>query len=168
MRLRERFEGLLFAVLAAAKELYGERLVTLAVFGSVGRGTPRPDSDVDILVVARNLPRGRLARVAEFERVEERVANLLEELAGEGITTSLAPVIKTPEEVNRGSLLFLDMVDDARVLYDRDGFFRRFLKRLRARLEELGAERTRYAGTWVWVLKKKYVPGEEFGGLKWW
>lgn len=163
MLLRRRFERLLAAVEAAAMEMYGERLVTLAVFGSVGRGTPRPDSDVDLLLIARDLPTGRLARVAEFERVEERVANVMKELAGEGITTSLAPVIKTPEEVNCGSLLFLDMVDDARILYDREGFFSRFLKRLRAKLHELGAERKQYGGTWVWVLKQEYVPGEEFG-----
>jgi len=52
------------------KEHYGERLVSLAVFGSVGRGTPRPDSDIDLLLVVKDLPVGRIARVKEFAAIE--------------------------------------------------------------------------------------------------
>jgi hypothetical protein len=33
--------------------------------------------------------------------------------------TSLSPLFKTPAEANRGSPLFLDLVDDARILVDR-------------------------------------------------
>jgi predicted nucleotidyltransferase len=49
---------------------YGERLVSLTVFGSVGRGTPRPDSDIDLLLVVKDLPVGRIARVKEFAAIE--------------------------------------------------------------------------------------------------
>ncbi|MBC7337187.1 MAG: nucleotidyltransferase domain-containing protein, partial [Clostridia bacterium] len=61
--MQATFASLLQAIPQAAQEVYGERLVSLAVFGSVGRGTPRFDSDIDLLVVAAGLPRGRLARV---------------------------------------------------------------------------------------------------------
>ena len=54
-------------------KVYGDRLISLAVFGSVGRGTPRTNSDVDILVVADNLPPGRIKRVLEFEKVDESI-----------------------------------------------------------------------------------------------
>ena len=48
-----------------------------------------------------------------------------------GIMTSLSPVFKMRSEVLQGSPAFLDMLDDARLLYDRDRFFRRYLEALR-------------------------------------
>jgi predicted nucleotidyltransferase len=150
------------AIVQAAREVYGERLVSLAVFGSVGRGTPRFDSDIDLLVVAAGLPRGRLARVREFSAVEARLAPALAQAATAGVDTVVNPVFKTPEEVAAGSLLFLDMVEDARLLYDRDGFLAGYLARLRKRLKELGAKRVRRGGAWYWLLKEDYRPGEVF------
>jgi predicted nucleotidyltransferase len=53
-------------VLAELRRGYSDRLVAVAVFGSVGRGTPRDDSDVDLLIIARDLPEGRMRRVEQF------------------------------------------------------------------------------------------------------
>ena len=64
------FDSLPASLLDACRRHYGERLVALALFGSMGRGTPRPDSDVDMLVIADPLPDGRVARAAEFAAVE--------------------------------------------------------------------------------------------------
>jgi len=55
-----------------------------------------------------------------------------------GIDTRLSAVLKTPEEAEAGSPLFLDMTEDARLLYDRDDFFAGRLERLRERLRQLG------------------------------
>src|SRR3989454_2806507 len=59
MNLFQRYEEILRRLVTELKALYGARLVACAVYGSVGRGTPRQDSDVDLLIVARDLPRGR-------------------------------------------------------------------------------------------------------------
>ena len=116
--------------------VYKDRLITLAVFGSVGRSTPRPDSDIDLLIVAEDLPGGRMKRVAEFAEVEQKLTPLLNKMREQhGIDTSLSPVFKMRSEVLQGSLLFLDMLDDARLLYDRDHFFSRYLAALRKKLE---------------------------------
>ena len=160
--LTARFEALLQAVMAACREHYGPRLVALAVFGSVGRGTPRPDSDIDLLIVAEGLPRGRVARVAEFAGVETRVGDALRQMRSEGVTTELSPVLKTPEEVEQGSLLFLDMLEDAKLLVDRDGFLAQRFARFRARLTQLGARRIWRGNAWFWDLKPDYMPGEVF------
>jgi len=53
--------------------------VSLAIFGSVARRIPNPESDLDILVLADRLPDGRMARVKEFEPVEQALAALLME-----------------------------------------------------------------------------------------
>jgi predicted nucleotidyltransferase len=39
-------EAFLHDTVEACRRHYGDRLVSLAVFGSIGRGTPRRDSDV--------------------------------------------------------------------------------------------------------------------------
>jgi len=160
--LLEAFDEFLKLLLTAVKNHYGDALVSLVVFGSVGRGTPRPDSDIDLLLVADRLPRGRMKRINDFASVEEFLAGHLHRLSRTGINTSLSPIIKTVEEVLQGSPLFWDMVDDARILYDRDGFFARYLASLRQRLEDLGACRIRRGNAWHWVLKRDYSVGEVF------
>ena len=160
MDLLERYDELLDHLVAELRAHYGTRLMACLVFGSVGRGTPRGGSDVDLLIVARDLPRGRFSRVDEFLPVEARLAPILG--AGEGTASAIAlsPVFKTPEEVEQGSPLFLDMVEDARILYDRDAFMVGYLARLRARLKELGARRVWRGNAWYWELKPDLQPGE--------
>ncbi|MPZ17932.1 MAG: nucleotidyltransferase domain-containing protein [Luteitalea sp.] len=156
------FDGLIERVTAASRDYYGERLVSLAVFGSVGRRTPRPDSDIDLLIVAEDLPRGRVPRVEEFGAIEARMAQELDAARRAGYPILLSPVFKTPTEVQTGSPLFLDMIDDARIVVDRDEFFARALGRFKARLTELGARRIWRGNAWYWDLKPDYRPGEVF------
>lgn len=160
--LQEAFDELLVALPSAIRSCYGDRLVAVAVFGSVARGAMRHDSDVDLLLIVQDLPHGRTRRMREFEAVEEAVEGLFRDLHTKGIHTALSPVLKTPEEVLAGSPLFLDMVEDARLLYDRDEFFARQLDRLRNRLVELGARRIWRGNAWYWDLKPDYKPGEVF------
>lgn len=160
MSLLRRYDTLLDAVLAELRRSYGDRLVAVAVFGSVGRGTPREDSDVDLLIVARDLPQGRMRRVEEFLPMEARLERALESVQEDGTPVVLSPVFKTPEEIERGSPLFLDMVEDARILHDPEGFLAAYLDRLRARLRELGARRVWLGNAWYWELKPDLKPGE--------
>jgi predicted nucleotidyltransferase len=160
--LKESFEAFLGEILHALREFYGDRLVSIAVFGSVARGTQRPDSDVDLLVVCHPLPSGRMRRVEEFEEAEKKLVPALARLKQQGISTSLSPVLKTPPEVERGGLLYIDLVEDARLLYDPHDFLKGFLERLRARLKELGARRVRRGNAWYWDLKPDFKPGEIF------
>lgn len=158
--LKEKFGELLDRLLKETKSLYGDNLVSFVVFGSVARETYRFNSDVDLLIVAKNLPKGRMKRVGQFEAVEDRLEPFLNSLKKEGIDTYISPVFKTPEEAEYGSPLFLDMVEDSRILYDKDGFFAGRLERMRGRLKELGAKRIWRGNVWHWVLKPDYKPGE--------
>ncbi len=153
-------EFLLHSVATHAPRHYGDRLVSLVVFGSVGRGTAHADSDLDLLVVADGLPHGRMARVEDFVAVER--AATTDALAVGRAVPRCSPVFKSRDEAAAGSPLFLDMVDDARLLYDREGFFAGVLDRLRARLARLGARRIWRGNAWFWDLKPDYVPGDVF------
>lgn len=158
----EHLEKLLASLLAACQQVYRERLISVAVFGSVGRGTPRPESDVDLLIVAEDLPQGRVQRAAEFRQVEALVAEELSELRRAGVNTELSPVFRTSAELATGSPLMLDMVEDVRILHDSGGTLQEALEQFRARLQRLGARRVWRGDAWYWDLKPEYRPGEVF------
>ena len=83
----------------------------ILLFGSQARGTARPDSDIDLLVV--------------FEHIENRVEKMTEirrVLRGLGCSTDV--IVATPEQIeNRspwtGEVLYYAM-PESRVLYDRE------------------------------------------------
>lgn len=154
------FEPLLEALAREVTSVYGDRLVSLVLYGSVARSTAGPLSDVDFLVIASPLPSGRGARLREFEPVDRAMEPFLADLRSKGFRTSLSPVFKTPDEVERGSLLFLDLTLEARMLVDRGGFFERYLDRLRERLARLGSRRVPFKGGYYWLLKPDIQPGE--------
>lgn len=162
MMLHERFEQILEAVREACLLVYRERLISIGVFGSVARGTMRPDSDIDLLLVVEDLPDGRMPRMRTFEAVEEKLGPDLENAAEEGINTVLAAVFKTPQELTYGSPLFLDMTEEARILYDPNNTLADYLEGLRSRLRALGARRVRAGGGYYWLLKPDLKPGEDF------
>lgn len=154
------FEGIQADLLRACHEIYSDRLVSLAVFGSVAAGTMRTDSDIDILLVADRLPDGRLRRVEEFESVESLLRTRLVAAAAHGIHTRLAPIFKTRAELEHGSPILLDMTEHVRILFDRDGTLARRLDRLRQRLAELGSRKVYRDGGYYWLLKPDYKPGD--------
>jgi len=161
--LKEKFTELEKLLLSEIKSHYGERLISVVVFGSVARDTQTFESDIDLLIIASGLPRGRMRRIGEFEIVEERIELFLKSLKEkDGIHTYISAIIKSPEEAEKGSPIFLDMVEDARILFDRNGFFEGVLDKLRKRLKELGSKRIWKGNAWYWDLKPDYKPGEIF------
>lgn len=160
--LAATFDWLVRALVAASQRQYGERLVALAVFGSVGRGTMRFDSDIDVLLVVERLPVGRIPRIEEFAPVELEVAPLIDAARAGGVDTRISAVIRTPAELRAGSPLMFDMTEDARILHDPRGVLADALSDLKGRLDRLGARRVWQDGWWYWDLKPDYRPGEVF------
>jgi len=158
--MREPYKTLIERLIEALKRKYGDKFISLVVFGSVARGEARKDSDVDLLLVVDSIPKRRLERQREFMEVEKELEGYLNELFDEGYFIDFSPIIKTPEEAMRLSPLYLDMVEDAIIAYDKDDFFMKILGRVRKRLEELGSKRVRMGRKWYWILKPDYRFGE--------
>ena len=156
------YAALLRDTVGVCRRHYGSRLLSLAVYGSVGRGTPRPDSDIDLLLVATDLPDGPIARNEEFAAVRNALATHMAAAHRAGLHPELSPVFKTRAELVQGTPLLLDMTEDARVLYDSEGCLAEALQRLRRRLRELGSRRVWRGDYWYWDLKPDYRPGEIF------
>jgi predicted nucleotidyltransferase len=145
----------------AAVTALGDRLRAAVLFGSVARGEATDRSDVDILLVATELPEGRLARARSLELIDDAVEPEIASLRRRGLQAEINPIWKTPAEAERVTPLYLDLTEDARLLLDRDGLIDRTLSRLRARLAELGSKRERIGAARIWHLKPDASPGEE-------
>ncbi len=153
---------LLADLVTACRCHYGDKLLAVAVYGSVGRGMPRPDSDVDLLMVADGLADRHSLRLRDFRAVEDALVPRLAAAEAAGLHPELSPVLMTRAELERGSMLLLDMTEDARLLFDAEGCLGRALDRLRGRLRELGSRRVWLGNAWYWDLKPDYKPGDVF------
>ncbi|MDQ7030174.1 MAG: nucleotidyltransferase domain-containing protein [Ardenticatenia bacterium] len=142
------------------KETLGDRLVSVVLFGSVARGEAGPTSDIDLFVVLEEAPRGMRRRRALLEPARQRLTPALEALWQQGIYTDFVEIIRSREEARRFHPVYLDMTEEAVILYDKNAFFAGILERLRRRLQELGARKKRIGKVWYWDLKPDFRPGE--------
>lgn len=139
-----------------------DALESVVLFGSVARGEATAYSDIDLFIVMHGLARGRMARLACVRVADQRIEARLDELRVRGIYSEVCPILKTPEEAARFRPLYLDFVEDAIILFDREGFFAGVLRRLKRRLKELGSVRHQVGKIRYWELKPNYRPGEIF------
>jgi uncharacterized protein len=84
----------------------------------------------------------------------------LQDAREKGWYIDLSPVIRKPEEVKTGGYFYLDMVDDAQILYDKGNFFFNFIEDLKQRLNEYGAEKRKWKGGYYWIIKPDIKPDE--------
>jgi len=145
------------------QEKIGEDLISVILYGSYARGQIGEGSDVDLLIVARNLPPSSLDRQVFFNKILVAVEEpMRKRLRGTGFSPYISSILKTPEEAGRVSRFYFDMVDEAKIFLDRDDFFKSVLERVRKRLKELGAKKIRVGKMWYWDLKPDYRPGDVF------
>jgi len=163
--MKEPYNSLLKKLTKLLLDEFGDRLISVVVYGSVSRGDHRNDSDVDLLIVIKDLPKTITERMMLFEKIESKIEDDIDKLMDEGYYVTFSPIMKTPEEAVRFSPLYMDMTDDAIILYDRDNFFGNVLEKTREKLLELGFERVWISKkAWYWR-KKDYKFGEviDFG-----
>ncbi len=150
------FLALLTERLKAAME--GD-LLACCLFGSVARGTARPDSDLDLLVVhgeGCRKPLGTLMKVME----EVEGSPEYRTLVATGHRPDPYPVFLTERDLWERPLILLDPMDHGVMLWDTGILADRFAA-LRRRLRELGAKKVMLPeGGWYWDLKPDWRPGE--------
>jgi hypothetical protein len=139
----------------AIRDFFGDRLVSIAFFGSVARGTADPESDIDVLVIAENLPKDLGLRFRETMPVHEKVrkSSAYRVLRLKGRVGFVSDLFLTPKETMAHPPILLDACDDAFLAYDRNGFLEGVLKDIRRRLKELNARKVKASKGYYWVLK---------------
>jgi len=158
--LNETLKSLAEKYAHLAKENLGANLVSVALFGSVARGEAKPTSDIDLLIVCEDLPKGMFKRHAFLEPVREQLQGDLEGLWKQGVYADFTELVYTKDEANRFHWVYLDMLEDAVILYDENGFLRGVFEKLRKRLKELGAQRRMLGKIRYYDLKPDLMPGE--------
>ncbi len=145
------------------KDSLGDKLRSVCLFGSIARGDLERGSDVDLLVVAEGLPEDVGLRHSMFRDLRARIASTeaARRIRGLGYSAATSEIYLTPEEAERHPPIMLDIVEDGIIVYDKDGFLRKVLEGIGARLRELGARRIKTGKGWYWVLKPDAKLGEE-------
>jgi hypothetical protein len=157
---RETYKGYLDLLLRKIKGAFGDDfLLSFALFGSVARGEARPDSDIDLLIVHKEVDFNPMRRfvdlVLELQRSEE-----YERLKRIGLHPDPYPIFMTKKELWEHPLILLDVLDHGIIIYDT-GVLKRRLDALKKRLEELGSKKILLEdGSWYWDLKPDWKPGE--------
>jgi predicted nucleotidyltransferase len=132
---------------------FGDRLVSVVLFGSHTRGQGRPESDLDLLLVVDGLPRRRFERYRGLRGLAREVSD--------AFAAAAAPILLTPAEARQVKPYYLGMLSGHVILRDVGGFFASVLDRLQRRLAELGARRhVDQDGYEHWDLKPDWKPGD--------
>ena len=160
--MKEPYKELVNNIYKNVRKFYKDNLISFVVFGSVARGSTNPYSDIDILIVSENLPNGRTRRILDFiERIEKPLKGKIRKLREKGYFIEISPLIKKPEEVKIGGFIYLDMIEDAKIIYDKNDFFKNFLDQLKNKLKKYGAKKVYKKGAYYWIIKEKVDIKEE-------
>jgi len=159
-----QIKQLLNRYLEFMKGSFGERLLSIAIFGSVARGKARfPGSDIDVLIVMEgleNLSFGQ--RIKLTMNIEEKLSKTQEFAMFKnafGMHPNFQEIIFTPDELKAHPPVLLDLTTDSIILYDT-GILAEELDKIKKRLKELGSKKVKIKDSWFWILKPDVRPGE--------
>lgn len=135
-------------------KLLGDDLISIVLYGSIARGEAHENSDMDVVIVASNLPRGFSERVDKLYPIKKACQGAKIRLwEGKRIYCSIQIYPLLPEELDDFRPIFLDITTDGRLLFDRRNFMEKKLDEWRERLSKLGARKINLPdGSWYWDL----------------
>jgi len=154
---------LITCILGLLRNFFGDNLISAVVFGSVARGRADLGSDTDVILVASNMPRSLSERMGILANllVEFSKTQTCEELNRKGLNTWVQFHPLTMEEAELHRPIYLDVVEDGIIIYDRNDFMKRVMEGFKSKLEALGAKRIFLEdGSWYWDLKPSIKRGE--------
>ena len=132
----------------------------LVLYGSVARGTSKPDSDVDFLVVVKDdtEPMQVMDILIDIEG-QGRIRQEIEWLSQHGVNTHTSVFPMRESKLDDHPYLLLDIVIDGITIFD-EGVFSSEAEKLRGQLKEMGAKRKFLEDDdWFWDLMPNYRPG---------
>lgn len=132
------------------KEKYGERLISVILYGSVARGEDSPGSDLDLFIV--------LKEAFEFIPMRREVYDTVSKVR-KGVV--LSPLIMELEKVKKFQPIHFELYADGIILYDREDTMKKILSRVGEIIKTLGSKRYKTKdGCYGWILKEGIKSGE--------
>ena len=141
--MQREYQALGDEYVRATIEFFAGRLVSICFFGSVARGEATSESDIDVLVVAGELPRDVGLRVRETAAIHEALRRSSEyrKLREQGRSAFISDIYLSPDEARAHPPILLDLTDDALIVYDRNDFLKGVLQDIKYRLSDLGVRK---------------------------
>ena len=160
--MQKEYKELIEEYCSAVKNCFTGRLISICLFGSVAREEAKPDSDIDILIVAEALPKDIGMRIKETNEIHEFLKKseaylLLQKSHRSGLVSD---IFFTPAEIKKHPPILLDIIDDGIIVYDKGSFLSNELKILKNRLESHMARKIITAKGHFWILKPDVAAGE--------
>ncbi|RLE96241.1 MAG: hypothetical protein DRJ57_05835 [Thermoprotei archaeon] len=145
---REEAVVLLRKASEALRARYGGRVVAVGLFGSVARGEAGERSDVDVLVIVRDWPRG-------LERRRQLYRILHSYLGGDVtlIDVDYEVAIELAEGRRPLYSTMLNILYDCVVVYDPEGVLARLREAALRIVEEYGLIRVKHGRAYYWARK---------------
>lgn len=162
--MQKEYQTLLKDFIQILKKRFKEDIISVVLFGSVARGNAKKESDIDLCLIIKNLPKSHFQRnrLLSSPLADLREMHSYKELRMKGYFPDISPILYTPEEIQDTKPIFLDMVEDGEILLD-NGTFRDKLNDIKRRMSELNSRRIVCEdGTWYWELKPGMKLGEVF------
>lgn len=158
----EDLQPLLDLFIDMGRQRLGSDLVAVALFGSVARGNPRPESDIDLLTV-HDGDRNRVHDALVEAALELRKTPQCARVRSQGLPSEPYPLLLSRGRLAETPWILLDVADHGIILFDPSAVLQLKLAALRARLRELGSRKVEMPdGSWYWELKPDLRPGEMF------
>ncbi len=151
----ETYKSLIIDFINLLLDTFKDNIVSAVLYGSVAKGMARKDSDIDICLIYKTLPKSRHKRtLLIFPLIKAlREKESYKELYNKGYLPEIAPVLYTTQEIQNTKPIFLDMVEDGIILLD-DGSFEKKIKKVKHRMKELGTQKIILEnGDYYWILK---------------
>ena len=111
--------SLISMALQNIKEKFKANLTSIILFGSVARNEIKEDSDIDLIVICRELPK-------DWRKMDQAVIELEKTGFGFGRTVHIELLTEKEFEfsVKEGAPLLFEVITDNRIVYDK-GFFKK-------------------------------------------
>lgn len=156
MRGYEDYKEILKKFMQLLQKRIGDNLISLVLYGSVARGAAKDESDIDLLIILKDAPAAYYERLEPVIEIELKMRE-----SASGAPPIFSSLILSKEEAMENRNIFLDMIENSIILYDKDDFFRNRLKAMKNRLQELGSRKFILKdNTWYWQLKPDMKAGE--------
>jgi predicted nucleotidyltransferase len=159
-----RYEKLVLLWSRRLLEHYKSKLVSIILYGSVARGKASRNSDIDFMIILQDRVESYGKRINELVRIEMEDSEIGREknfLTQHGCGTSSSNIVYSVEESRVFRLIYLDIIEEGRILFDRNNHFRNLCEHYRESLRELGARKVVMdSERWYWELKPDIRFGE--------
>ena len=111
------------------KNEWGDNLTSVIVYGISRKRISHVQSDVDLLIICKNLPHSKWERYDLIMKTIAKLEPKVEELYNQiGIHVYISPILKTQKEADQINKTYFDLVKEGEILLDNHDFFKKIIK----------------------------------------